>query len=98
MEVIGVVDILNFCWVEFGLECSEIILVVFSLVFSCKCVLHWVLETSFVFFIDGLASSLSETLSKKILTSGLWDVSSISWYMLGLKVLGWSTYPVFASD
>ena len=98
MEMIGIIDIFDFCWVKFLLERPEIFLAEFSLVFSCKCVLHWVLEASLVFFIDGLAGGLGEALSEQILTGCLWDITCISWHMLSFKVLCWSTNPVFSLD
>ena len=64
VEMIGIIDIFDFCWVQFLFEGSEIFFAVLRLVFSCKCVLHWVLESGLVFFIDSTASGLGETLTK----------------------------------
>jgi len=96
MEVIGVIDILNLCWVEFSFKCSEIILVKFCCIFSCKCLFYWMLETLFIFTIYSFTSCLGKTLTEQIFTCCLWDITSISWYMLSLYILCRSTDPIFA--
>lgn len=95
MEVVSIIYIFDFCWVQFFLQSSEIIFAVLRLVFSCKCVLYWMLETNLVLTVDGPTGCSCEALSEQIFTSCLWDITSVSWYVLCLKVLSWSTDPVF---
>ena len=98
MEVISIINIFDFCWVQFLLQSSEIFFAVLGLVFSCKCILHWVLETNFVLTVDSLTGCPCEALSEQIFTCCLWDITSVSWYVLCFKVLSWSTDPVFTFD
>jgi len=96
MEIICVVDILNFCWVDFFFKCSEVIFIELSSVLSGKCVFDGMLETSVVFTVDRFSSCFCETLSIEIFTCYLRYVTSISWDMLSLNIRVWSSNPVFS--
>ena len=64
MEMISIVDIFDFCWVQFLLQGSEIIFAVLSLIFSCKSVSHWMLETGLVLTVDCLSGCPGKALTK----------------------------------
>ena len=96
MEMIGIVDVLYLCGVKFFLQSSEIIFGKFSCIFSCKCFFYWMLESLWIFFINGLSSGFSETLTEKIFWGNLWDVTCISWDVLSFNILGGSSNPVFS--
>ena len=94
--MIGIIDVFNFCWIEFGFKCSKIIFAEFCCIFSCKCLLYWMLEPLFIFAIYSFSSCLGKALTEKIFTGCLWNITSISRNMLCLYILCGSTNPIFS--
>ena len=96
MEMIGIIDVFNLCGIEFFLQSSEIIFGKFSCILGCECFFYRMLESLWIFFINGLSSGFSETLTEKIFWGNLWDVTCISWDVLSFNILGGSSNPVFS--
>lgn len=94
--MISIINVFNLCWVKFLFKCSKIVFVIFCCVFSCKCLSYWMLETLFIFTIYSLTSGLGKAFTEQIFTCCLWNITSISWNMLCLYVLCWSTNPIFS--
>ena len=95
MEIIGIIDVLHLCWIEFGFQRPEIIFGKFCCIFSCECFFNWMLETLFILSVDGLTSGFGKTLAKKIFTGYLWNITGISRDVLSFYVLCWSSNPVY---
>jgi len=94
MEIICIVNIFYFCWVNLLFQSSEVIFTEFSGVLSLESVLNRVTKSSVILSIDRLASSFGKTLSIEILTSNLRYVTSISRDMLSLDICVWSSNPI----
>ena len=64
MEIIAIINILNFCWFNFILECSKIAFIKFSLRFSRKSLFSGVIEASLVVTVDSICSDFGIALTK----------------------------------
>ena len=96
MEVVAVVDVFSFGWVQVILQMSEIILGVGSLSLGGESVLHRMIEAFFVLAVDSLGCCFGEALSVEVLTCNLRDITSISWDMLSFDVLGGASNPILS--
>ena len=94
MEVKGIVDILDLCWIELLLESSEIIFVILRIILSNILILWLVIDSHWVFVINSLTSCLGKTFTIKVFTCDLRNEASVSWKMLSFNVRVWSTNPV----
>ena len=94
MEMEAIINVFDLSWVDFFLQISEIFFAEFGGILSGKSVFNRMLETLFVFTVDGLASGFGKTFTVKILTRNLWNVTSIPWDMLGFDILRGTTNPV----
>jgi hypothetical protein len=95
MEIVGIVDILDLCWINFFLESSKIIFIEFTCIFSCEGFLNWMMESLLILTIYCFTSCSSKALTEEILTGNLWNITLIAWNMLGLDISIWSTDPIF---
>lgn len=93
MEIIAIVYILYFCWINFFFQCPKIIFIILSLGFCCKSILNWMIKTLLVVTIDSICCNFGITLSKQIFTWNLRNISSIPWNMLRFKLISWATNP-----
>ena len=96
MEIIGVVDVLDFSWLNLLLESSKVIFAVLSLVLGSESIFNTVVQAGLILFIDGFASGLGEALTIQILAVNLRDVSGVTWNVLSLDVAIWATNPVLS--
>jgi len=96
MEIISIVDVLDLCWVNFLLQGSEVVFIVFAGVLGLKCFFHWEGHTAAVFFIDRFSSCLRETLSIQVLGGHLRNVASVPRDVLGFHVGVRATDPVLS--
>jgi hypothetical protein len=96
MEVVGIIDVPNFSWVDLLLKCPEIIFAVLRGVLCFKNFSSWMLSAFLVFFIDCLSGGFGKALTVEIFTCYLRDVASISGDMLGFHVGIWASDPVLA--
>lgn len=94
MEIVCVVDVFYFCWVNFLFQHSEVIFTKFSGVLSLESVLNRVTKSNVIFSIDRFASRFGKTLSIEILTGNLRYVTSVSRDMLSLNISVRSSNPI----
>jgi len=98
MEVVGIVDIFHFSWVNFTLKVPEVFLAEIQLIIGGKLFDRSLHGTLCKITVDGLGSCLCKALSVEVLTGNLRDKASVSWDVLRLEVIGWSSNPGFSFE
>ena len=93
MEIIAITNILDFSWIDLVFQGPKIIFIKLSLCFCCKSIFDWVIKTFLVVPVNSICSNFGITLSVQIFTWDLRNVASVTWNMLSLKVISWSTNP-----
>ena len=61
MEIIAIINILNFCWVNFIFKRPKIVFIKFSLSFSGEPIFHWVIEAFLVVTVNGISCDFGIT-------------------------------------
>ena len=77
MEIICILYVFDFCWLQIFFKSSEIVFRKFCYIFRSKCLFYTVLKSTFIFSIYCLCSCFRKTFSKQIFTLYLWNISSV---------------------
>ena len=97
MEACSVLLILELCWFHIVLQSPKVVFSKLLLLVGLEALIKRWLLSLIVFGVDGGASSLREWLSEQVLRLDLGHVAGVTWNMLSLQVLGWTTEPVITS-
>ena len=97
MEIVRIIDILNFSWIRSILKFSMIFFVECSFLFSGVLVYSRLLNSSFKIRIDSFRWGFCETFAIEIFTSNLRNESWVTWHMLWFKAISRPTNPCLTS-
>lgn len=96
VEIVAIVDVFSFGWVEVILQLPEIRLAKFGGGLGSIPVLDGVVETLLMLIVDSSACHFGKTLCIQVLTCNLWDIAGITGNVLSLNILGGTANPVLA--
>ena len=97
MEIIGIVDILNLCWVHGVLQLSVVLFIESRLLFSIVLLKRCLHSSLFEFSINRFSRRFCETFAIQVFRCNLGDEAGIAWDMLRFEVVGRASDPGLAS-
>lgn len=96
VEVVGILYVLHFGWISLVLQISEVGFGELRLLLSHILCHGRVVESCVEVSVDGFGCCASKVLSIQVFTLNLGHETSVAWYVLGFKSIGWACNPSFS--
>lgn len=93
VEVISVGNVFLLGWVNSISDFSEVRFVELGFLFCLVDISRWEVVALYEVLVNGCCACLCKTLAKQVLRCDLWNETLVTWNMLRLERISWSTDP-----